>query len=174
MKKEIVEFALMNKNYKYELMYFHDYEPTYGIPGNYGHNEINIWRLKEGNAEEIDLYFNKITSQYQGIYPNPVFICPPSSQPGIKMLSDKLNYYYHSSVSFPTFSKGENYPTSKTRDTRLKYDNLILQNSKSYIQRITLIDDVFTSGSTMNACYAIINEKIGYQNLEVITLARTV
>jgi hypothetical protein len=173
MNIEKIEFYFNGKKYNYSLNYFQNYIPLRFANGQKTPYEKEIWDLKKGNSALIFKYFCLIAQEILRNDLKPVFICPPSSEIGIGILTEKLNYYFLQTNQCPFFEKLPQYPTKRIRDLVSKYNNLNLRAIGHY-KTVILIDDVFTTGSTMNSCYLHIIEKIKPENLNVFSLARTI
>ncbi|MFA7009878.1 MAG: hypothetical protein WC240_01475 [Bacilli bacterium] len=167
-----IEFSKYIK-YTFTLNYFHVYEPSYGIPGNYGENEIRIWNFKRGDQYAINYYINELNKN-RLFDQNTFYIAPPSSQPGIEKFCHAMNSKNFSGRTFePFFLKNDQYPTSKSRNVLQKYNGLnVNQNIPRNTITICLVDDVYTSGSTLKACLMHLID-LGHTSVKVLTMART-
>jgi len=167
-----IEFRKYNQ-YTFTLNYFHVYKPTYGIIGNYGENEIRIWDFKRGDQYAIDYYINE-ANKNRLFDQNTFYLSPPSSQPGIEKFCRAMNSKNFSGHTYvPFFSKNDQYPTRKSRNVLEKYNGLIVnQNIPRNTKTICLVDDVYSSGSTIKACLMHLID-LGYTSVKVLTMART-
>lgn len=167
MKEIEIDINNDTKVLKYVNIYFPYYR--YGnVNPDFDDCSSRVLRFKEGNEAALNYYFKALDSE---IPYGAVIICPESSSIGISKFCEKLAGVKNRKFISNAITQKNHIP-KKTRDEEEKYQSYTISNSLKGYNEVYLIDDVYTTGSTLKACYRKLKE-FGVSKIHLYTIAKT-
>lgn len=126
---------------------------------------IEILKSIEG-IEKFDYIIPVPSSKARNFQPVDAIASALGKQRGVRVLTDYLE-------KKTSLDELKNVTDPKRREELLKDGIMVIGNRMLKGKYVLLVDDIFRSGATLNACCSVLKEYTGVKSVSVLTMTKT-